>query len=164
VADASFSAIELIAAVRGPVCFITRLKLDANLFAPAPKRHSRIVGGPSKKRRKLPKLTQLLRHVDNDRNAGVVRRGRCRLQIATGTAIWHLSHRPKARSGWMSERVKHTWPSRPCFKRVLVVSSLPSRRRFGVVLGVVRLVPVRPRAHPSCWVIIGEVSACHGRL
>jgi hypothetical protein len=41
VADSSFSAIELIAAVRRHVCFITRLRLDANLFAPAPKRHSR---------------------------------------------------------------------------------------------------------------------------
>jgi hypothetical protein len=71
VADASFSAIELIAAVRGHVCFITRLKLDAI----APKRHSRIIGRPPKKGRKLPKLTELLRHVDNDRNARVVQRG-----------------------------------------------------------------------------------------
>jgi hypothetical protein len=34
-ADSSFSAIELIAAVRQHVCFITCLRLDANLFAPA---------------------------------------------------------------------------------------------------------------------------------
>jgi len=60
VADSSFSAIELITAVRRHVCFITRLRLDANLFAPAPKRHSRKIGRPPKKGLKLPKLTQML--------------------------------------------------------------------------------------------------------
>jgi hypothetical protein len=36
VADSGFAAIELIAAVRQHVCLITRLRLDANLFKPAP--------------------------------------------------------------------------------------------------------------------------------
>jgi DDE superfamily endonuclease len=38
VADSGFSALELIAAVRRHVCLITRLRLDASLFDPAPKR------------------------------------------------------------------------------------------------------------------------------
>ena len=38
VADSSFSALDLIAAVRHHVCFVTRLRLDANLFEPAPER------------------------------------------------------------------------------------------------------------------------------
>ena len=38
VADSGFSALELIAAVRLYVCFITRQRLDASLFEPAPKR------------------------------------------------------------------------------------------------------------------------------
>jgi hypothetical protein len=38
VADSSFAALELIAAVRQHVCLVTRLRLDANLFAPAPAR------------------------------------------------------------------------------------------------------------------------------
>src|ERR1700710_2092244 len=38
VADSGFSALELIAAVRRHVCLITRLRLDASLFEPAPKR------------------------------------------------------------------------------------------------------------------------------
>jgi hypothetical protein len=40
--------IELIAAVRRHVCFITRLRLDANLFAPSPA-HRRGRGRPAKK-------------------------------------------------------------------------------------------------------------------
>jgi hypothetical protein len=59
VADSSFAAIELIAAVRRHVCFITRLRLDANLFAPPPEcRRGR--GRPAKKGRKLPKLADIL--------------------------------------------------------------------------------------------------------
>ena len=38
VADSSFAALELLAAVHSHVCMITRLRLDANLFQPAPKR------------------------------------------------------------------------------------------------------------------------------
>jgi hypothetical protein len=38
VADSGFSALELIAAVRRHVCLITRLRLDASLFEPAPQR------------------------------------------------------------------------------------------------------------------------------
>lgn len=43
VADSSFSALDLIAAVREHVCFVTRLRLDASLFAPAPARSTRKV-------------------------------------------------------------------------------------------------------------------------
>ena len=38
VADSSFAALELLAAVREQVCVITRLRLDAALYAPAPLR------------------------------------------------------------------------------------------------------------------------------
>jgi hypothetical protein len=39
VADAGFSGVSLIAALRRHVCLITRLRIDAILFAPAPPRH-----------------------------------------------------------------------------------------------------------------------------
>ena len=38
VADSGFAALDLLAAVRRHVCVITRLRLDASLFRPAPKR------------------------------------------------------------------------------------------------------------------------------
>jgi DDE superfamily endonuclease len=60
VADSGFAAIELIAAVRRHVCFVTRLRLDANLFEEPPARRPGRPGRPAKKGRKLPKLTQVL--------------------------------------------------------------------------------------------------------
>src|SRR6266481_6434324 len=59
VGDTAFAAIDLLAAVRRHVCVVTRLRLDANLFAPAPpKRPGR--GRPPIKGKRLPKLTQRL--------------------------------------------------------------------------------------------------------
>ncbi len=46
VADASFAAIDLIAALRRHVCLITRLRIDASLFAPAPPRRVGQMGRP----------------------------------------------------------------------------------------------------------------------
>src|SRR5260370_24657095 len=60
VGDSSFAAIELIAAVRRHVCFVTRLRLDANLFEPPPARRPGQRGRTAKKGRKLPKLTPVL--------------------------------------------------------------------------------------------------------
>src|ERR1017187_6415307 len=60
VADSSFSALDLIAAVRRHVCLVTRLRLDANLFAPTPARRPGQLGRPPKKGRSLPKLSQTL--------------------------------------------------------------------------------------------------------
>jgi len=46
VADASFAAIDLIAALRRHVCLVTRLRIDASLFAPAPPRRAGQIGRP----------------------------------------------------------------------------------------------------------------------
>ena len=60
VADSSFAALELIAAVRRHVCLITRLRLDASLFEPAPERRTGKRGRSAKKGRRLPKLSAVL--------------------------------------------------------------------------------------------------------
>jgi DDE superfamily endonuclease len=60
VADSSFSTLDLIASVRRHVCLVTRLRLDANLFAPAPTRPPGRRGRPPEKGRPLPKLTETL--------------------------------------------------------------------------------------------------------
>ena len=60
VADSSFAALDLIAAVRRHVCLVTRLRLDANLFTPAPKRRPGQRGRTAKKGRPLPKLSKVL--------------------------------------------------------------------------------------------------------
>src|SRR6478736_139440 len=60
VADSSFAALELIAAVRRHVCLITRLRLDASLFEPAPERRPNQKGRPRLKGKALPKLSAIL--------------------------------------------------------------------------------------------------------
>ena len=57
VADSSFAALELIAAVRRHVCLITRLRLDASLFEPAPERRAGQIGRPALKGRRRAKLS-----------------------------------------------------------------------------------------------------------
>jgi hypothetical protein len=60
VADSSFAALDLIAAIRRHVCLVTRLRLDANLFTPALKRRPGQRGRTAKKGRPLPKLSKVL--------------------------------------------------------------------------------------------------------
>jgi hypothetical protein len=108
VADSSFSALELIAAVRRHVCLVTRLRLDANLFAPAPARRPERRGRPPLKGRQLPKLASMLENKKirwtrlsmpywyGDR--------RCVLEIATGTAVWYHPGLPPAPIRWVLVR------------------------------------------------------------
>src|SRR5262249_61825839 len=55
VADSAFAAIEFLAAVGKHVCVVTRLRLDANLFAFPPPTHNRR-GRPALKGKRFPKL------------------------------------------------------------------------------------------------------------
>jgi len=95
VGDSGFAALDLLAAVRRHVCVITRLRLDANLFKPAPARKRGQRGRTPLKGRVLPKLSSVL---DNPRTIwttvivsqwyGDQQRT---LQTATGTAVWYKS-------------------------------------------------------------------------
>jgi hypothetical protein len=60
VADRSFAALDLLAAVRRHLCLITRLRLAANLCAPAPRRKAGPPGRPPLKGRQPPKLSAVL--------------------------------------------------------------------------------------------------------
>src|SRR4051795_742881 len=72
VTDTSFAALELLGAVRGRVDVITRLRLDANLFAPAPPRRPGQTGRPRRKGERVPKLEQRLARADTPwRRVGV---------------------------------------------------------------------------------------------
>jgi hypothetical protein len=62
VADSGFAALDLLAAVRDHVCMITRLRIDANLFRPAPKRRPGQRGRTPLKGRTLPNLSAVLRN------------------------------------------------------------------------------------------------------
>src|ERR687890_444123 len=60
VADSGFAALELLAAVRRHVVVVTRLRLDARLFAPPPPRTRHTIGRPRVVGERLPTLERRL--------------------------------------------------------------------------------------------------------
>jgi hypothetical protein len=60
VADSSYAVVELLDAVRRRVVVVTRLRLDARLFAPPPPRTPRTIGRPRVVGARLPTLAQRL--------------------------------------------------------------------------------------------------------
>ena len=93
VADSSFAALDLIAAVRRHVCLVTRLRLDARLFAPAPARQPGQLGRPRLKGRRACRSS--LRCWPIPGPSG--RRSRCRSGTAASSARWRSF--PAWRSG-----------------------------------------------------------------
>nr|WP_294564154.1 transposase [uncultured Rhodopila sp.] len=105
VADSSFAALELIAAVRRHVCLITRLRLDASLFEPAPERRPGQRGRPRLKGKRRPKLSAVLtdpatiwtRVTMTEWYGGQ----RCALDYVSGIAVWYANGLPPALVRWV---------------------------------------------------------------
>jgi hypothetical protein len=100
VADSSYAALELLAwgaGLRRPVTMITRLRLDAALYEPAPKRQPKQTGRPALKGKRLPTLARRLEGAELSWQ-------RCRLgwyggkvrvlALTSGTAEWYHSGKP----------------------------------------------------------------------
>jgi hypothetical protein len=108
VADSSFAALELIAAVRGHVCLITRLRLDASLFEPAPGRRPGQRGRPRLKGRRLPKLSAVLADPATVWTSVAMAEWyggqRIALEYASGIAVWYASGLPPATIRWVLVR------------------------------------------------------------
>ena len=108
VADSSFAALELIAAVRRHVCLITRLRLDASLFEPAPERRPNQRGRPRLKGKVLPKLSAILadtKTVWTQITMAEWYGGQTRaLEFVSGTSVWYSSGRPPAPIRWVLVR------------------------------------------------------------
>lgn len=107
-ADSSFAALELLAGVRSKVCVISRLRLDAALYDPAPPRAPGARGRPRLKGARQPTLKARL-----ESEATVWRRvtvshwygqGDKDVEIATGTAIWYSGGRPAVPLRWVLVR------------------------------------------------------------
>jgi hypothetical protein len=108
VADSSFAALELLEAVRQQVCVITRLRLDAALYEPAPARQRGQNGRPRKKGARLPTLKQVLadgatvwQGVTLERWYGASAR---RVEMATGTCVWYHAGLPAVPIRWVLVR------------------------------------------------------------
>jgi len=107
VADTAFAAIELLAAIRRHVGVVTRLRLDANLFAAAPpKRPGR--GRPPIKGKRLPKLVQRLCDPTTAWQPHTVAlwygRSQRIVEIASATAVWYHSGKPPVPIRWLLVR------------------------------------------------------------
>ena len=98
VGDSSYAVLELLAAVRPYVTLITRLRLDAALYAPAPQRQPGQRGRPRLTGARLPLLHLLAAQAERNWQQlllPVDARGRVqRVEVTTDTALWY--HRGKA--------------------------------------------------------------------
>ena len=100
VGDSSFGTHELAHAVGQHATLVSRLRLDASLFAPPEPRTPRQLGRPRLKGKPLAKLQTKLD--DPDANWTPIMLPVCsgdkkekELEILTGTALWHRTGRPK---------------------------------------------------------------------
>jgi hypothetical protein len=84
---------------------ITRFRLDANLYAPAPRRKRGQNGRPRKKGDRVPKLEKVLVDKQTRWTAVVIRNWygerRRRLEIVSGTAVWFHGGLPALPIRWV---------------------------------------------------------------
>jgi hypothetical protein len=112
VADSGFAALELLAALvrRGMTC-VTRLRLDAALYEPAPPRRPGAIGRPRTKGRRLPTLAEVLadRATRWRRVAvpGWYGEGERVVEIHSGTAVWRHAGMPVVSIRWVLLRDPH---------------------------------------------------------
>jgi DDE superfamily endonuclease len=109
VGDGSFSALLFLDAMRrARITAITRLRLDAALYEPAPPRPSGTIGRPRTKGARLPTLAATLVAKDTRWHAVVVsgwygsaQRG---IEVASGTAVWRHGGMPVVPIRWVLVR------------------------------------------------------------
>ena len=108
VADSNFAALELLAAVRREMTVITRLRLDAALYEPAPVRQPRQTGRPRVKGARLPTLATVLKdartvwtqHMIAGWYGGTARA----VEVASGVAVWYHTGKPPVPVRWVLVR------------------------------------------------------------
>ena len=109
VGDSGFAALELLATLaRHEVTGITRLRLDAALYDPAPPRQPGTNGRPRTKGARLPNLSEILRRADTGWQPLVVRgwygEGERDVEICSATAVWRHSGMPIVPIRWVLVR------------------------------------------------------------
>jgi hypothetical protein len=107
VADSTYAVIELLAACQRlafPVTMVTRLRLDAALYDPAPPRDPGTTGRPRVKGARQPTLAQRLVDPQTEWQLVTVRwygGSRREIEVATGTAVWYHSGLPPVPIRWV---------------------------------------------------------------
>jgi hypothetical protein len=107
VADSTYAVLELLAAcvsLPTAVTLITRLRLDAALYDPAPPREKGKSGAPRKKGQRQPTLMARLSDCNTTwKSVTVAWYGRTTriVELATGTAVWYHSGLPVVPLRWV---------------------------------------------------------------
>ncbi len=115
VADSSFAVLTLLDALRHlaqPITMITRLRLDAALYDPAPARPPGQTGRPRMKGKRLPTLQQVLLATTTPWTAvtisGWYREPQRVVEIASATAVWYHTGMPPVPIRWVLIRDPQT--------------------------------------------------------
>lgn len=109
VGDSSFAVHELAHAITRRATLISRMRLDASLFAPPPQRTSRTVGRPAQKGPALPKLKTLLANPATTWTRIIVSawyghvHGKT-LEVTSGIALWYRPGTPVLPVRWVLVR------------------------------------------------------------
>jgi hypothetical protein len=108
VMDASFAAIDFlwqVAKLANPITLIARFRLDAALYAPAPKRQPGKKGRSRKKGQRLPTLEQVLEDTRTVWKKVLIPNwygeGKREVEITSGTAVWYHSGMPALPIRWV---------------------------------------------------------------
>ena len=108
VADSTYAAIELLwrlTQLPNPVCMVTRLRLDAALYEPAPPRKPGKRGRPRLKGKRLPKLAKVLHDPKTEWTQATIQdwygQGQREIELTSGTAIWYHSGKPPLPIRWV---------------------------------------------------------------
>lgn len=104
-ADTSYSALELLAAVRRQVTVITRLRMDAALYDPISEVSKKNPGRPRLKDKRQPGLTERIQDPTMTWKAVVIPQWYDQkdkqMEIATGTAVWYHSGKEPVPIRWV---------------------------------------------------------------
>lgn len=105
VADSSYAALELLGAIRSHACLITRLRLDASLYDPAPLRKPGQMGRSQVKGARQPSLTQRLQGKDMRWKTIQIARWYNemdkKVKICSGVSIWYRAGKPAVPIRWV---------------------------------------------------------------
>lgn len=111
VADSTYAALEFLASVSQllrPMHVVTRLRLDAALYAPAPTRQPKQMGRPRLKGKRNPTLAKVLHDPQTQWQLVILPNwygGKPRvLEIASATAVWYHSGLPPVPIRWVLVR------------------------------------------------------------
>jgi hypothetical protein len=108
VADGGYAALKLLDRCRSlsePITFITRLRLDAALYKPAPPRHCGQIGRPRLKGDRLPNLSVLAEDPTTDWAPITLNNwygnSKRTIEIVSGTALWYSTCLPAVPLRWV---------------------------------------------------------------